>query len=204
MDRTLKYWLVGFLLSLWVISVFVPQQSRASGPSEKKPAQAAVATNSSDYIIGPEDVLYINVWREEAITKNVPVRLDGKISLPLVNDVQAEGLTPLQLKDELTKLFSGLIENPTISVTVLEVNSFKVYVNGEVKAPGVRLLRQKTSFLQLITLVGGFTEWANQKDILLIRKDKSGDKRLHLNYKKIISGDEPDITINQGDIIIVK
>ena len=204
MDKTLRYWFVGLFLSLFVISVSVPRQGWAAGAPEKKPPQAEVAANSNDYIIGPEDVLHINVWREEAITKTVPVRLDGKISLPLVNDVQAEGLTPLQLKDELTKLFSGLIENPSVSVTVMECNSFKVYVNGEVKAPGVARLRQKTSFVQLITLVGGFTEWANQKDILLIRKDKSGDKRIHLNYKKIISGDEPDITINQGDIIIVK
>ena len=171
----------------------------------KAPVQSGIPENSDTYIIGPEDVLSIQVWREDNITtKAVPVRIDGKISIPLLDDVQADGLTPLQLKEQITKLLQKTIDNPTVSVTVLEANSFKVYVNGEVKTPGVVRLRQKTSFLQLITMVGGFTEWADQKKILVLHHENNSEKRIYVNYKKIISGDQPDIMLNRGDIIIVQ
>jgi len=178
-------------------------------PSEQKDAapirtvQGAVATDSDQYIIGPEDVLFINVWREESLSKTVPVRMDGKISLPLVDDVQAADLTPLQLKDVLIKKMQKVIDNPTVSVTVMEANSFKVYVSGQVKNPSVYRLRNDTSLVQLMIIAGGFTDWANQKKILIIRKDSGKDKRITVNYKKIIDGDEPDIAIKRGDTVIV-
>jgi polysaccharide export outer membrane protein len=178
-------------------------------PSEQKDAapirtvQGAVATDSDQYIIGPEDVLFINVWREESLSKTVPVRMDGKISLPLVDDVQAADLTPLQLKDVLIKKMQKVIDNPTVSVTVMEANSFKVYVSGQVKNPSVYRLRNETSLVQLMIIAGGFTDWANQKKILIIRKEAGKDKRITVNYKKIIEGDEPDIAIKRGDTVIV-
>ena len=179
-----------------------PQEQKNAAPVQT--VQGAVATDSDSYIIGPEDVLFINVWREETLSKTVPVRMDGKISLPLVDDVQASDMTPLQLKDVLTKKMQKVIDNPTVSVTVMEANSFKVYVSGQVKTPGVHRLRSETSFVQLMTIVGGFTDWANQKKILIIRKEAGGkDKRITVNYKKIIDGDEPDIAIKRGDTVIV-
>lgn len=138
------------------------------------------------------------------MTKTVPVRMDGKISLPLLDDIVAEGLTPLQLKEAIINKLKATIENPSVSVTVMEANSFKVYVIGEVKGGGVIKLKSKTTFLQLITMVGGFNEWANQKKILIIRKDKGADKRFYVNYKKIISGDEADIEVQRGDRIVVQ
>ena len=154
-----------------------PQEQKNAAPVQT--VQGAVATDSDSYIIGPEDVLFINVWREETLSKTVPVRMDGKISLPLVDDVQASDMTPLQLKDVLTKKMQKVIDNPTVSVTVMEANSFKVYVSGQVKNPGVHRLRSETSFVQLMTIVGGFTDWANQKKILIIRKEAGGkDKRI--------------------------
>ena len=163
-----------------------------------------IATDSDDYIIGPEDVLYIHIWKEEAMTKTVPVRMDGKISLPLVDDIQADGLTPLKLKEALVKKLKDSIENPTVSVTVMEANSFKVFVIGEAKQPGVYKLKSRTTFLQVLTMAGGLNEWANQKKILVIRKDKDSDKRFFVNYKKIISGDEADIEILRNDRIIIQ
>jgi polysaccharide export outer membrane protein len=191
-------------LSLLLISVpaLVQSQERKDNVPTQK-TQGEVATDSDTYIIGPEDVLHIYVWREEPLSKTVPVRMDGKISLPLVDDIQAADLTPLQLKEVIIKKLKGFLDNPTVSVTVMEANSFKVYVTGEVKTPGVVKLRSETSLVQIITMVGGFTDWADQKKILIIRKEKGAEKRITANYKKIINGKEPDITIKRGDMLVV-
>ena len=110
------------------------QEGKAVDPAGK--VQGAVAADSDQYIIGPEDVLLIYVWREEAFTRTLPVRIDGKISLPLVDDIQAAGLTPLQLKEALAEKLKAFVDNPTVTVTVMEANSFKVYVSGEVNTAG--------------------------------------------------------------------
>jgi polysaccharide export outer membrane protein len=146
----------------------------------------------------------IYVWKEESITKTVPVRIDGKISLPLIDDIQAAGLTPLELKKALMEKLKGFVDNPTVTVTVMEANSYKVYVSGEVKSPGVVRFRDEMTLIKLIIAVGGFTEWANQKKILIITKEKGVEKRITANYKKIIDGKEPDIIINRGDTVIIK
>ena len=203
----MKKALAVFLLTVWILSTTAPsaicaQDGKAAAPSGKK--QGAVAADNDQYVIGPEDVLLIYVWKEESLTKTVPVRIDGKISLPLVNDIQAAGLTPLQLKEALTERLKGFIENPTISVTVMEANSFKVYVSGEVKQPGIHLIRSETTLVQLIIMAGGFTEWADQKKILIITKEKGAEKRMTANYKKIIEGEEPDIMIKRGYTVIVR
>jgi len=115
-----------------------------------------------------------------------------------VDDVHAAGLTPLQLKDVLTQMLKGFVENPTISVTVMEANSYKVYVSGEVKQPGVQLIRSEITLMKLITMAGGFTEWANKKKILILRKELGIDKRITANYNRIVEGKDPDIIINRG------
>jgi polysaccharide biosynthesis/export protein len=193
---------VGLISLLMILpsSVYSQQNKNVASPQK---TQGEVATDSDQYIIGPEDVLYIHIWKEESMSKTVPVRMDGKISLPLIDDVQAADLTPLQLKEVLTKKLKNVIDNPTVSVTVMEANSFKVYVAGEVKTPGAQRLRSETSFVQLMTMVGGFTDWANKKKILIIRKEKGAEKRLTVNYQKIIDGKEPDIPIKRGDMVIV-
>jgi polysaccharide export outer membrane protein len=189
-----------FILCL-VPSLSYPQQVKDAAAPPK--VQGEVATDSDHYIIGPEDVLNIFVWREESLSKTVPVRMDGKISLPLVDDIQAAELTPLQLKEVIIKKLKGFIDNPTVTVTVMEANSFKVFVSGEVRTPGTVRLRSETSLVQLMTMVGGFTEWANQKKILIIRKEKGTEKRIAVNYKKIIDGKEPDVSIKRGDLVVV-
>lgn len=180
--------------------VYAQKGKEASSPPKSR---GEIVTDSDQYIIGPEDVLNIFVWREESLSRTVPVRMDGKISLPLVDDIQAAELTPLQLKEVIITKLKGFIDNPTVSVTVMEANSFKVYVSGEVRAPGAVRLRSETSLVQLMTMIGGFSEWANRKKILIIRKEKGTEKRITANYQKIIDGKEPDVIVKRGDLIIV-
>ena len=171
----------------------------------KKEAQAEIAADSDRYVIGAEDVLYIHVWREETVTKTVSVRMDGMISIPLVDEIQSAGLTPLQLKEKLTERLKQFIEHPNVTVVVMEANSFKVYFSGQVKTPGVLRLRAETSLAQAISMVGGFADWANQKKIIIIRKENGKERRFTINYKKIIQGKDLDsnIILKSGDTIIV-
>jgi polysaccharide biosynthesis/export protein len=203
----MKIKLMVLLLMAWSLSIIatsiVMAQEVKSGDSSTK-EQGTISANNEQYIIGPEDILSIYVWREESISKTLPVRIDGKISLPLVDDIQAAGLTPLQLKEVLTEKLKKFVDNPTITVTVMEANSFKVYVSGEVKQPGVHRVRSEISLVKVIIMVGGFTEWADQKKILIIRQEKGVEKRIIANYKKIIEGEEQDIQINRGDTIIIR
>ncbi len=113
--------------------------------------------------------------------------------MPLIDEVQAAGLTPLQLKQTITEKLKQFIDNPNVSVVVTEANSFKVFVTGEVRTPGVYRLRSETTLLQIIPMAGGFTEWANQKKILIIRKEGGKEKRITANYKKILEGEDPKI-----------
>ncbi len=183
-------------------------EKKAAAPKaelQAKQATAQVAADSGSYIIGPEDVLYIYVWKEENMSRTVPVRMDGMISIPLVDDVKAAGLTPLQLKELLLAKLREFVDTPDVTVIVTEANSYKVYIQGEVRTPGVIRLRTETSLVQLIVLAGGFTDWADRKKITIIRKEGGKESRIRVNYNKIIDGDEghPDIILKSGDIVIV-
>jgi polysaccharide export outer membrane protein len=172
----------------------------------KKESQAEGVADRDHYVIGCEDVLYIHVWKEDTLSRSVPVRMDGNISLPLIRDIKAAGLTPLQLEAAITERLKGFFENPTVSVTVMETNSFKVYVSGEVIRPGVYRLRSETTILQIIPMAGGFTEWAKQKKILVIRKENGKEKRFTVDYKKAMKGDDPssNVILKPGDTIVVE
>ena len=187
-------------LSLHLSQILFAQEGKTGAE-----VKGEVGADSSQYVIGPEDVLYINVWNEKALSQTIPVRMDGKISLPLVDEVQAAGLTPLQLKQTLVDRLKKFITNPNVSVTVMEANSFKVFVSGMVKTPGVYRLRQETTILQIIPMAGGFTEWADRKNILIIRKEGKEEKRIKINYNKIVKGEESPMKyiLKAGDIIIV-
>ena len=195
--------IVGILVLSMATETVYPQADKET--LSQRQTQAEVAADSDRYVIGAEDVLYIHVWREDALSKSVPVRMDGNISLPILNEIKAAGLTPLQLKEALTTRLKEFIESPTVSVTVTEANSFKVYVSGQVKTPGVYRLRSETTVLQIIPMAGGFTDWANQKKILIIRRENGKEKRITVNYKKIMKGDGPgsDFTLKPGDTVIV-
>jgi len=201
-----KLWGIGIMgaIILFIMTNMAYPQADKEILSRKE-GQAEIATDTDQYVIGAEDVLYIHVWKEEAFTRTIPVRIDGKISLPLVQEIKAAGLTALQLKEVLTRKLKEFVENPVVSVTVMEANSYKVYVSGQVKTPGVYRLRSETSVAQIIPMAGGFTEWANQKRILIIRNENGREKRITVNYKKILSGSDPslNITLKAGDAIVV-
>jgi polysaccharide export outer membrane protein len=202
----IRKWSKSFLLlCLCLIWFSQGQAQEKSGPASPGPAGAGVPADSDSYIIGPEDVLDIYVWKETDLSRKVPVRLDGKISIPLVGEIQAAGITPLQLKERLIQKFKDYVEVPNVTVTVLEANSFKVFISGQVAKPGVYTLRSETTLLQFISLAGGFTEWANQRKILLVRQEQGKEKRFTINYKKIISGEDlsQNMVLKPGDVIVV-
>ncbi len=203
MKRLLSIGCVGTLILLVAANMAYPQADKEI--LSRKEAQVEAAADGDQYVIGSEDILYIHVWKEESLTRTVPVRMDGKISLPLVQEIKAAGLTPLQLKEVLQRKLKEYIENPIVSVTVMEANSFKVYVTGLVKSPGVYRLRSDTTVVQMISLAGGFTEWANPKKIVVVRKEDGREKRITVNYKKIMSGSNTssDVILKSGDTIIV-
>ena len=158
-----------------------------------------------DYLIGPEDVIEVIVWKEPDVSRVVLVRPDGKISLPLIGDIKAEGLSPKALAEELKRAFSEYIEAPEVSVIVKEVNSPKIYVMGKVNSPGVFPLRSEITVLQAITLAGGFAEWAKKSKVIILRKIGEKDKRIVVNIDRVIDGKKgaEDGRLQPGDRIIV-
>jgi polysaccharide biosynthesis/export protein len=163
---------------------------------------------SADYQIGPQDVLEVLVWKNDALSKVVTVRPDGKISLPLIGDVQAAGLTPLQIKDDITaKLTAYYKEPPQVSLIVQQVNSYVIYVLGEVQRPDQYVVKRGTTFLQAIALAGGFTPYASTNNILLLRKgdENNSQPALKIRYKDILAGkyEENNVLLRAGDTIII-
>lgn len=166
---------------------------------------AGAAAADGEYRIGPEDVLDIAVWNNPAISRNMPVRPDGKISLPLLNDVQAAGLSPRELRDVLMQRLTDYMPSPEVSVIVREVHSFKVSVIGEVKTPGRYELKSRATVLDVLAQAGPFTEFASRARIFVIRSNGTAVKRIPFNYNKIVSSDAPDgnFSLQPGDIVVV-
>ena len=203
MKKCLLIAISGFLLFGLNVDLSLAQSAKAE--SESRLPVGEIAADSDQYIIGPEDVLLIHVWREETLTRSVTVRIDGKISDPLIDEIQADGLTPLQLKKVVTEKIKKFVDDPVVSIIVTDANSFKVFVSGQVRNQGIFRLRKETTILELIPMVGGFTDWADQKKIMIIRKEDGKEKRITVNYKKLVKGDKgaANIVLKAGDIIIV-
>jgi polysaccharide export outer membrane protein len=167
-------------------------------------AQTAVAaTTDASYKIGPQDVLRIDVWKEAEVSRSVPVRPDGKISLPLLNDVQAAGLTPMELANVITEGLKKFINNPQVTVSVSEINSRRVYVTGEVTKPGAYPLVPNMTALQLITSASGFTQFARIKGIYILRTEGGKQVKHPFSYKDVLSGKTEDFVLQPGDTIVV-
>src|SRR5438132_8793708 len=154
------------------------------------------------YRIGPEDVLQIAVWKNEAMSRAVPVRPDGKISLPLLNDVQAAGLTALELREILTKKLAEYMPSAEVSVIVADVRSFKVSVMGEVARPGRFELKSWTTVLDVLALAGGFTQFAGRSRIVILRPEGAAMKRIPFNYNRL-AGEQENFYLRNGDIVLV-
>ena len=153
------------------------------------------------YVIGPEDVLFVRVWREMDFTASYIVRPDGKITLPLVGDVQAAGLTPEHLGEQLKQALSDFINSPDVSVTITQVNSKKFAITGQVNHPGEFPLVVPTRIFDALSNAGGFRDFANKKKIVIIR----GAERIRFNYTDLLKGKSPEtnIFLENGDTIVV-
>jgi polysaccharide export outer membrane protein len=175
-----------------------------SGPAGEAPkggASSAVAVDPHKYVIGSEDVLHVLVWREPDLTGDKIVRPDGKISFPLVGELQASGLTPEQLGKDITAALTKLINGPEVTVSLVSVNSKRYYIDGEVGRPGEFKLITPTRILEALSMAGGFREFAKTTKIRILR----GDTTFKFNYKEVIHGKkmEQNIFLENGDHIIV-
>ncbi len=168
-------------------------------------ASAASEIDQARYVIGSEDVLHISVWREDGLTRQVRVRPDGRISFPLVGDVQAAGLTAPQLRAELTRLLQSYVTAPAVSVIVDEVNSYKIYVVGEVERPGALALKTPVTVLQALALAGGLKPFAHGNRMVLVRERDGKTERVRLNYRDLVLGRNGavNLTLESGDTLVV-
>jgi polysaccharide export outer membrane protein len=157
------------------------------------------------YRIGPEDVLQISVWNNDAMSRTAPVRPDGKISLPLLNDVQAAGLTPMELREQLLKRLVDYMPHPEVAVMVSDVHSFKVAVIGQVPKPDRYELKSTATVIDLLAMAGGFTEFASRSRVVVIRSSSGKTVRIPFDYDKVREGDrgQPNFQLRPGDIVLV-
>jgi len=175
-----------------------------SSPVRKGPSAATRVQNDTSYRLGPEDQLRISVWDNKDLTLDLVVRPDGKVSMPLIQDVQAAGLTAAELADEIQRKLSAYIVNPEVSVIVLQVNAPKYYVIGYVSKPGTYPLRGDMSVLQALALAGGFTQFASPKSIKLIRNANGRQESREVNYYDMIEpGGQGNYLLKSGDTIVV-
>ena len=185
-----------------------PQAAPAGDKAATDKAAAAPEKARSDdsYVIGPNDVLSINVWKEPEVSRSVPVRSDGKISLPLVGELQAGGQTPKQLEQEITKKLQSYISEPEVTVIVTDSKSQRINILGMVARPGAYLLSGSTTVLDAIAMAGGFKDFAKKKSIYVLRAGPDGtQKRLPFNYKDVIKGTNPEqnIKLLPGDTVVI-
>jgi polysaccharide export outer membrane protein len=188
----------------------VPKEAPANPPSQNRDVAAkannptAVVTDA-DYKIGPQDVVRIDVWKEPEISRTIPVRPDGKISLPLLNDVQAAGLTATQLGNAIRDGLTKYLTNPQVTVTVMEINSRRVYVTGEVLRAGALPLLPNMTALQALSSAGGFTQFAKLKSIYVLRNEDGKQVKHLFNYKEVVKGKNEDqnILLLPGDVVVV-
>lgn len=176
----------------------------ADNKTDKPPEMVRETGVAPDYVIGADDTLHISVWKEPDLSEQLPVRPDGKISMPLLNDVQAAGLTPLQLKDSITEKLKKYIADPHVTVVVLAMNSRRIFVTGEVLHSGPITLLPHMTVLQALSQAG-FTQFANPKAIYLLRTQNGKQEKLPFNYKEVVKGNHPEenIELKPGDTLVV-
>ena len=203
-------------IEFWTVLALLAVMTPAAARNKNGNAQAAATANSGagsassksapadpNYVIGAQDVLDISVWKEEQLTKTVPVRPDGKISMPLLNDVQAAGLTPTQLANQITESLKKFVTDPQVTVIVREINSQRVYLLGEVTRAGAYPLLPNMTVLQALSSAGGFTQFANLKKIYVLRVENGKQEKFPFNYKHALESPDQNILLKAGDTIVV-
>jgi polysaccharide export outer membrane protein len=203
MKRT---WIAAVALLLLSSGMAVAQQAAqpSSNPAPEAAPSDAVSVASPEYVIGPDDVLHIAVWKEADLTATLPVRPDGKISLPLLNDVQAAGMTPMQLAGSLSEKLKKYMADPRVTVVVTQINSKRIYLVGEVSHTGAMPMLPNMTVLQALSSAG-MTQFANTKKIYVLRNDAGKQVKLPVNYRKLVKGEDMDqnYTLRPGDTIVV-
>jgi len=175
------------------------------GPSLSATPSGEEELLSQDYIIGSEDSVEVQVWKNPDLSRTVTVRPDGKISLPLIGDVQAAGQSAAQLTEAVTEKLKTYYKDPAqVTIIVTQVNSYAIYVLGEVKSQGKQVVRSGTTFLQAISLAGGFTPFASKNRITLRRRGSDGkESAISIRYKDVMAGQQANLILKPGDTIIV-
>jgi polysaccharide biosynthesis/export protein len=216
--KSYRLWMerIGTLLLCAVLpSGLAAQTSTGSAPQASAPAKTDTASHAADasgkahddtFVIGNDDVLAINVWNEKEISRSVPVRSDGRISLPLVGEVQAAGQTPLKLEVEIAAKLKSFISEPEVTVIVQQINSQKFNILGMVNKPGSYTISNSGTVLDAIALAGGFRDFAKQKNIYVLRQNPDGTQvRLLFNYKDVVKGKnaEQNVKLQPRDTIFV-
>lgn len=211
MHMAIRKILCGSVLGLLGLTLLAGAQEKekpipaaaGTGPTAATTAKTSASTDPN-YTIGPQDVLDINVWKEDQLTKTVPVRPDGKISLPLLNDIQAAGLTPTQLATQITASLKKYVTDPQVTVIVREINSQRVYLIGEVLRAGAYPLLPGMTVLQALSSAGGFTQFANTKKIYVLRTENGKQEKFPFNYKDALGAkSDENIVLKAGDQIVV-
>ena len=208
MNTIRRFWLAMMVVAM----AAAPALGQDAKAQEAKPksdtapctAGCPVAGASADYVIGSEDTLHVSVWKEPDLTATLPVRPDGKISLPLLNDVQAAGLTPMQLATDLTTRLKKYVADPQVTVVVTQMNSQKVFLLGEVLHTGAVPLIPNMTVLQVLA-TAGFTQFANTKGIYVLRTENGKQEKLPFNYKAVVKSEhmEQNILLKPGDTVVV-
>jgi polysaccharide biosynthesis/export protein len=192
------------ILLLLVSHPAIAGQNSGAGDGSSANTVAAASTDPT-YVIGAQDVLGISVWKDPELTQTVPVRPDGKISMPLLNDVQAAGLTPDQLKSQITDGLKKFMTDPIVTVIVTQINSQRVYITGEVTKTGAYPLLPGMTILQALSSAGGFTNFANTKKIYMFRTVNGKRVVFPFNYRDVIRGKSvgQNVVLEAGDTIVV-
>ena len=196
-----KVLFVAFAIAL----LMTPIGHAAEEVDEASSMEEKTTETNSAYRIGPGDELEILVWREPDVSRTVQVRPDGRISLPLVDDIQAAGKTPLELKRDISEALASFVDNPSVYVLLQGNGSKKIYVLGKVQEPGEFILEKRITVLQAIALAGGFVEWAKKDDIVIVRNQNGEQERLEFDFDDVISGDEieKNIELIPDDVVVV-
>lgn len=183
------------------------EPAAAPAPAQVPPANSSAksAVDSRTYVIGENDILDIDVWKEKELTRSIPVRPDGKISLPLIGEIPASGMTPLQLQEDIARRLKDFLANPAVTVIVTDPRSHHFNVMGQVAKPGSYPLSQSTTVLDAISLAGGFRDFAKETKVYVLRNVAGTQTRLPFNYKDAIKGKNPEknVVLQPGDTVVV-
>ena len=198
-------WAVACLLSAAILAGWAGRPAAEDNVAKTSPAPfAAVSQGGPQYRLGPEDVIKVSVWENKELTIDLVVRPDGKVSMPLIQDITAEGLTAVELANQIQERLTAFIKEPQVSVIVVQVNAPRYYVIGNVAKPGPYALRSETSVLQALAMAGGFTQFASPRSIKLIRNSGGKQEIRKVNYNDVIDENgEGNYILKSGDTIVV-